>query len=160
MARNPKSIGEMISTLTFFGVAAACVIQAIEYHEAGLLFRSFVSTLAGLLCLLGGLRFFIADMMKIVKKRVRKWVPQKINKSKPQSAANMWIATGANIYISHMRKIGVTVAENSALRDLIFPQSQYFPQLARNVLILNWKNGFKIISRCQTNPGVENEHGL
>ena len=35
MARNPKSIGEMISTLTFFGVAAACVIQAIEFHESG-----------------------------------------------------------------------------------------------------------------------------
>jgi hypothetical protein len=72
MARNPKSIGEMISTLTFFGVAVACVIQAVEFHEAELLFRSYVSTFAGLLCLLGGLRFFIADMMKIVEKRVRK----------------------------------------------------------------------------------------
>ena len=72
MARNPKSIGEMISTLTFFGVAAACVIQAVEFHEAKLLFRSYVSAFAGLLCLLGGLRFFIADMIKIVKKRVRK----------------------------------------------------------------------------------------
>ena len=49
----------------------------------------------------------------------------------------MLIATSANIYISHMKKTGVMVAENLALRDLIFPQSQYFPQLARNVLILN-----------------------
>ena len=72
MARNPKSIGEIISTLTFFGVAAACVIQAIEFHEAELQLRSYISVFAGLLCILGGLRFFIADMMKVVKKRVRK----------------------------------------------------------------------------------------
>ncbi len=72
MARNPKSIGEMISTLTFFGMAGACVIQAIEFHEAELQLRSYVSAFAGLLCVLGGLRFFIADMVKVVKKRARK----------------------------------------------------------------------------------------
>ena len=29
MARNPKSIGEMISTITFFGVAVACILQGV-----------------------------------------------------------------------------------------------------------------------------------
>ncbi len=72
MARNPKSIGEIISTLTFFGVAVACVIQAIEFHEEGLQFRSYISVFAGLLCVLGSLRFFIADMMKVIRKSVRK----------------------------------------------------------------------------------------
>ena len=38
MARNPKSIGEMISTLTFFGVGIACVFQALSFHEAKLIF--------------------------------------------------------------------------------------------------------------------------
>ena len=72
MARNPKSIGEVISTLTFFGVAAACLIQAIEFYEAELRLRSFASAFAGLLCVLGGLRFFIADAMKVIRKQVRK----------------------------------------------------------------------------------------
>ena len=72
MARNPKSIGEMISTFTFFGVAAACVIQAVEFHEAGLQLRSHISAFAGLLCVLGGLRFFIADMTKVIRERFRK----------------------------------------------------------------------------------------
>ena len=72
MARNPKSIGEIISTFTFFGVAVACVIQALEFYEAEQQFRSWASAFAGLLCVLGGLRFFIADITKVIRERFRK----------------------------------------------------------------------------------------
>ena len=40
MARNPKSIGEMISTVTFFGVGLACILQALAFNEEGLTIRS------------------------------------------------------------------------------------------------------------------------
>jgi len=72
MARNPKSIGEIISTFTFFGVAVACVFQALEFYESEQHLRSYASVFAGLLCTLGGLRFFIADMMKVIQERFRK----------------------------------------------------------------------------------------
>jgi len=72
MARNPKSIGEIISTFTFFGVAVACVFQALGFHETEQHLRSFASIIAGLLCVLGGLRFFIADKTKVIRERLRK----------------------------------------------------------------------------------------
>ena len=72
MARNPKSIGEMISTVTFFGVGVACIFQALSFHEAKLIIKSYISTFAGVLCFLGGLRFIIADMFNAINKRPRK----------------------------------------------------------------------------------------
>ncbi len=72
MARNPKSIGEMISTVTFFGVGLACILQALAFNEEGLTIRSYISAFAGLLCVMGGLRFVIADIIYRVNKRKRK----------------------------------------------------------------------------------------
>ena len=72
MARNPKSIGEIISTLTFYGVAVACVFQALEFYELEQELKSCVSAFAGLLCALGGLRFFIADKAKVIRERFQK----------------------------------------------------------------------------------------
>ena len=72
MARNPKSIGEMISTVTFFGVALACILQAVDFHEAQQLVRSYISSFAGLLCIMGGLRFVISDIVSKFYKRIRK----------------------------------------------------------------------------------------
>ena len=72
MARNPKSIGEMISTVTFFGVGLACILQAFAFYEAGLTLRGYISAFAGLLCVMGGLRFVIADVIYKINKRKRK----------------------------------------------------------------------------------------
>ena len=72
MARNPKSIGEIISTVTFFGVGLACVFQALSFLEAKLIIKSYISIFAGFLCFLGGLRFIIADMFNAINKRPRK----------------------------------------------------------------------------------------
>jgi len=72
MARNPKSIGEMISTITFFGVAVACALQALSFYEKEFFIRSYVSMFACLLCILGGLRFVIANLFYNLSKRKRK----------------------------------------------------------------------------------------
>ena len=72
MARNPKSIGEMISTITFFGVAIACALQALSFYEKELLIKSYVSMFACLLCTMGGLRFVIANLLNNLSKRKRK----------------------------------------------------------------------------------------
>ncbi len=72
MARNPKSIGEMISTITFFGVAIACALQALSFYEKELLIKSYVSIFACLLCTMGGLRFVIANLLNNLSKRKRK----------------------------------------------------------------------------------------
>ena len=76
MARNPKSIGEMISTITFFGVAVACALQALSFYEKEFFIRSYVSMFACLLCILGGLRFVIANLFYNLSKRKRKWLPE------------------------------------------------------------------------------------
>jgi len=72
MGRNPKSIGEMISTITFFGVAIACAAQALSFYEQELLIKSYVSIFACLLCTMGGLRFVIANLLNNLSKRRRK----------------------------------------------------------------------------------------
>ncbi len=72
MARNPKSIGEIISTITFFGVALACIFQAIAFYESQQLIRSFVGAFAGFLCIMGGLRFVIANIINNIYKRTRR----------------------------------------------------------------------------------------
>ena len=72
MARNPKSIGEIISTVTFFGVALACVIKAVAFHDLEQVTRSYISAFAGILCTMGGLRFFIADLITKIYKRTRR----------------------------------------------------------------------------------------
>ena len=72
MARNPKSFGEVISTITFFGVAIACALQALSFYEKELLIKSYVSMFACLLCTMGGLRFVIANLLNSLSKRKRK----------------------------------------------------------------------------------------
>ncbi len=72
MARNPKSIGEIISTVTFFGVALACVIQAVAFHDSEQVTRSYISAFAGILCAMGGLRFVIANLINNIYKRTRR----------------------------------------------------------------------------------------
>lgn len=56
MRRN-QSIGEMISTVTFLGLAAYLLIFSLDLLQNGELWRGI---LAAACCGLGGLRFFIA----------------------------------------------------------------------------------------------------
>ena len=68
MARNRKSIGEMISTVTFLGVCLACIAQALAFIEATLFLRAGLSFFAAFLCFMGGIRFMIADGIKAFNK--------------------------------------------------------------------------------------------
>jgi hypothetical protein len=59
--RKEHSLGEMISSLTFFGCAVYLVISAIEWQDQGDHLRAMLSWLAALLCFLGSIRFQVAQ---------------------------------------------------------------------------------------------------
>ena len=59
MRRN-QSIGEMISTVTFLGLAAYLLIFSLDLLQSGELWRGMGGLFAAACCALGGLRFFIA----------------------------------------------------------------------------------------------------
>ena len=59
MRRN-QSIGEMISTVTFLGLAAYLLIFSLALLQHGALWRGLRGLCAAACCGLGGLRFFIA----------------------------------------------------------------------------------------------------
>ena len=61
--RKQRSIGEMISTVTFFGLSAYLLIFSLELLEEGEKLRGTVGLLAAACCSLGGLRFVIAEFV-------------------------------------------------------------------------------------------------
>jgi hypothetical protein len=64
-----RSIGEMISTLCFFGVAIFFFIDGMAAREDGDGQKSALLLLAAILCFLGGLRFSIADLFGSLQRR-------------------------------------------------------------------------------------------
>ena len=61
--RKQQSIGEMISTVTFFGLSAYLVIFSLGLLEEGEKLRGMIGLLAATCCGLGGLRFVIAEFV-------------------------------------------------------------------------------------------------
>ena len=61
--RKQRSIGEMISTVTFFGLSAYLVLFSIGLLEEGEKLRGVIGLLAAACCGLGGLRFVIAEFV-------------------------------------------------------------------------------------------------
>jgi hypothetical protein len=61
--RKQRSIGEMISTVTFFGLSAYLFIFSLGLLEEGEKLRGTVGLLAATCCGLGGLRFVIAEFV-------------------------------------------------------------------------------------------------
>jgi len=70
--RKHESLGELISTVVFFGVAVTLFVAAIESFDMGSTLKGFGFTLAGTLCFLGGLRFPIARLSDRLKKQRKK----------------------------------------------------------------------------------------
>lgn len=60
LMRRNRSIGEMISTFTFLGLAAYLLIFSLDLIQNGEFWRGIGGLLAAACCGLGGLRFFIA----------------------------------------------------------------------------------------------------
>jgi hypothetical protein len=61
--RKQQSIGEMISTVTFFGLSAYLLIFSLGLLEEGEKMRGTIGLLAATCCGLGGLRFVIAEFV-------------------------------------------------------------------------------------------------
>ena len=61
--RKQQSIGEMISTVTFFGLSAYLLIFSLGLLEEGEKMRGTIGLLAATCCGLGGLRFLIAEFV-------------------------------------------------------------------------------------------------
>ena len=61
--RKQRSIGEMISTVTFFGLSAYMLIFSLGLLEEGEKLRGIIGLLAATFCGLGGLRFVIAEFV-------------------------------------------------------------------------------------------------
>jgi hypothetical protein len=61
--RKQRSIGEMISTVTFFGLALYLVPYSLSLLDEGYEVRGYFGLLGAGCCALGGLRFVIADLV-------------------------------------------------------------------------------------------------
>ena len=61
--RKQRSIGEMISTVTFFGLSAYLLIFSLGLLEEGETLRGTIGLLAAGCCCLGSLRFVIAEFV-------------------------------------------------------------------------------------------------
>ena len=61
--RKQRSICEMISTVTFFGLSVYLLIYSLGLLEEGEKLRGAIGLLAATFCGLGGLRFVIAEFV-------------------------------------------------------------------------------------------------
>ena len=60
--RRHESLGDMISTVVFFGVALTLAIASADSFLMTNYFKGFGFLIAGILCFLGGLRYPIARL--------------------------------------------------------------------------------------------------
>ena len=66
--RKHQTIGEMISTCCFVGVGFYLLIYSLDLLDSGQTLRGYVGLVASLCCLLGGLRFVIANFFEMLRK--------------------------------------------------------------------------------------------
>ena len=62
--RKHRSLGEMISTATFLGCGVFIFINRRGLLEMGQKLRAYIGLAAALFCIMGGLRFAIANLVK------------------------------------------------------------------------------------------------
>ena len=61
--RKHRSLGEMISSITFLGCGVFIFLYSMELLDMGQHVRAYVGLAAALLCILGGFRFTIANLI-------------------------------------------------------------------------------------------------
>lgn len=62
--RKGRSVGEMISTLCFYGVGIYAILEAMLMRDAGEPLLKYAIVIgAGIVCLMAGARFIIADLV-------------------------------------------------------------------------------------------------
>lgn len=68
--RRTRSLGEMISTVCFYGIGVYFVIEGAVLRDMGGAPLTYGGLwLAGVACILGGARFIIADLVARVRTR-------------------------------------------------------------------------------------------
>ena len=66
--RKERSLGEMISSVSFYGLGIYAILNALLLHEEGApLLKCIAIALAGLTCVAAGARFIIADLVMRIK---------------------------------------------------------------------------------------------
>jgi len=66
------SLGELISTISFFGVALYLTLSGFDWQDQGQMMRAWLSWFAALLCYMGALRFRIAQLVLSLQHRLEK----------------------------------------------------------------------------------------
>ena len=61
--RKHRSLGEIISTATFFGCGVFIFLYSMELFDMGQRLRAYIGLAAALFCILGGFRFTIANLV-------------------------------------------------------------------------------------------------
>ena len=61
--RKHRSLGEMISTVTFLGCGVFIFLHSMELFDMEQRLRAYIGFAAGMFCILGGLRFTIANLV-------------------------------------------------------------------------------------------------
>ena len=61
--RKHRSLGEMISTATFLGCGLFIFLYSMELFDMGQRLRAYIGIAASLFCIMGGLRFTIANLV-------------------------------------------------------------------------------------------------
>ena len=61
--RKHRSLGEMISTATFLACGVFIFLYSMELFDSGQRLRAYIGFAAALLCILGGFRFTIANLV-------------------------------------------------------------------------------------------------
>ena len=69
---NRTSLGQIISTAVFYGVAFLIFLKGMELLEEGKLAHAYISFACAFLNFLAGMRFAIANMYKKIRSILRK----------------------------------------------------------------------------------------
>jgi hypothetical protein len=62
------SLGELISTVSFFGVAVFLVLSGMDWLDQANTTRAYLSWFAAFLCFLGSIRFWLAQMVQSMRR--------------------------------------------------------------------------------------------
>ena len=69
--RKQRSVGEMISSVSFYGLGIYAILETIQlYGEGASLLKCIAVGLAGLACVAAGARFIIADLVMRIRGEV------------------------------------------------------------------------------------------
>ena len=66
--RKERSLGEMISSVSFYGLGIYAILEAMLLYEEGVsILKCITISVAGLACVAAGARFIIADLVMRIR---------------------------------------------------------------------------------------------